>query len=181
MAMWMIPVLSAVLIWIGTNRPPPAEERRIPEFNLPLYSPNTANPRLRGGIADERLHSSALAGKVVLLNFWASWCESCESEQIYLQQLFRDFGNKVVFLGIATSDSADAIFKSGKASRIPYRIVIDGDGELFKRTTAGAIPHTLVYSPQGKLIDEVYGALNPKEHDRIGQTLMNALNDLPGG
>src|SRR5438093_11982008 len=56
-----------------------------------------------------KLKLSSLRGKVVVVNFWASWCEPCKSEAPRFQQAFEHYGKRVAFVGVDTADySGDA-------------------------------------------------------------------------
>lgn len=73
---------------------------KIPDFSMPLFSGYELNGQSQMNIAD-------LRGKVVMINFWASWCKPCEQEAADLRQAwdyYKDTG-KVVFLGVDYVDT----------------------------------------------------------------------------
>ncbi len=67
---------------------------RVRDFTLPLYAGYEYEQRAEVKLSD-------LHGKVVVINFWASWCKPCEQEAAALEQAWRDYGpgGQVVFLG----------------------------------------------------------------------------------
>ena len=67
---------------------------KIPDFSLPLFSDYEYSGKSNIKLSD-------LKGKVVVLNFWASWCKPCEQEAAELQQAWKSYEptGKVVFLG----------------------------------------------------------------------------------
>jgi thiol-disulfide isomerase/thioredoxin len=102
-------------------------------------------------------------GKVVVLNFWGSWCPPCRAEGPALQEVARSMaGQGVQFIGIDSRDSDTAAanaFLSNIGSTYPN--VQDPDGELalaFRGTlTPGTIPSTLVLDRQGRVAVRILG------------------------
>ncbi|MCA9932469.1 MAG: TlpA family protein disulfide reductase [Ardenticatenaceae bacterium] len=79
-----------------TARPEPGE--KAPEFHMTFFDGYTWDGKTSAELAD-------LQGKVVVLNFWASWCGPCRVEADLLEQASRNYaGQDVVFVGIAYSD-----------------------------------------------------------------------------
>jgi cytochrome c biogenesis protein CcmG/thiol:disulfide interchange protein DsbE len=82
---------------------------KIPEFTLPLFSEYEYQGKSEAKLSD-------LHGKVVVLNFWASWCKPCEQEASELQQAWEYYkpDGRVVFLGadyVDTEPEARAYLK----------------------------------------------------------------------
>lgn len=89
----------------GTVQPGDA----IPDFRLPLFSGYEYEGRSEVKLSD-------FHGKVVVLNFWASWCKPCEQEAAELEEAwkFYEAGNEVIFLGadyVDTEPEARAYLK----------------------------------------------------------------------
>ncbi|MBN1303895.1 MAG: TlpA family protein disulfide reductase [Anaerolineales bacterium] len=73
----------------------------VPDFNLTLFEGYTYE-------GSPVVSLSALHGKVVVLNFWASWCKPCEQEAAELEEVWRSYAEvdaEVVFLGVAWTDT----------------------------------------------------------------------------
>ncbi len=109
---WVLLVGLLVLVGIGLRRTQqgtvqPGEV--IPDFSLPLYSGYEY-----GGASQVKL--SDLNGKIVLINFWASWCKPCEQEAAELEQAWEYYQptGQVIFLGadyVDTEPEARAYLK----------------------------------------------------------------------
>lgn len=89
-------VLLAILA-LGLDRSqkgPVAEGQRAPNFTLTTFE-------------GEQISLDSLRGKVVVVNFWASWCKPCEQEAADLEAAWRNYqpGGQVVFLGVDYIDT----------------------------------------------------------------------------
>jgi cytochrome c biogenesis protein CcmG, thiol:disulfide interchange protein DsbE len=104
-----VPVLA--LFGFGLTRDPgnipsPLPGRQAPEFSLVSFSTgNTPKPTLAVG---DTVRLSALRGRVVVLNFWASWCLACRGEHPTLLTVGQMYaGTDVRFLGVLYNDSPE--------------------------------------------------------------------------
>ena len=109
-----VPLWVQILVWIGllgllgllaagllkAKNPIIAVRSSVPDFTVPLFSGyeyNTAS----------EVKLSELKGKVVLVNFWASWCQPCRTEAADLESAWQSYADKgqVVFLGVDYVDT----------------------------------------------------------------------------
>jgi thiol-disulfide isomerase/thioredoxin len=93
-----------------------------------------------------------LRGKVVVVNFWASWCGPCVAELPVLGGLAQRpaWRGKVAVVGVNYKESLDTIKDFSGARGIPYPILRDRSGEMFKAWTAGVMPTTILVDRQGR-------------------------------
>lgn len=99
-----------------------------------------------------------LKGKVVFVNFWATWCPPCIAEMPSLQELYKAYGNEVVFLFV-TNDSAEKInsFLHKNEYTFPcYNIKTVLPNE-FRHSE---IPSTYIVNKQGNIVVQKIGATN---------------------
>jgi cytochrome c biogenesis protein CcmG/thiol:disulfide interchange protein DsbE len=101
---WLVLVGLLVVVGLGlrkAQRPIISVGSKVPDFNLTLFDGYNYQEASQINLAD-------LQGKVVVVNFWASWCKPCEQEASELEQAWRAYdetGAPVVFLGVAWTDT----------------------------------------------------------------------------
>ncbi|HKQ87053.1 MAG TPA: TlpA disulfide reductase family protein [Candidatus Acidoferrales bacterium] len=108
---------------------------------------------------------SDLKGKVVLLNFWATWCEGCKTEIPWLiefEQKYRDKGLAVI--GVAEdADSWKSVGPYVKETKLNYTVVSDDDGSVANRYGLSGMPVTYLIDRDGKVSAASVGIVNKKE------------------
>ena len=111
-------------------------------------------------------------GKVVLLNFWATWCGPCKMEMPDLQAVYEDYGKNqedVVILGVAnpktpsrpqnsdvTTEEVTAFLQEGGYT---YPTAMDETGQVFLQYGVSAFPTTFMITPEGKVYGYATGTL----------------------
>ena len=95
-----------------------------------------------------------LAGEVVLVNFWATWCPPCQKETPDLEALYERFKSRgFVILGISDEDSSKV--KPFVAKRkITYPVLLDPGRKVNQLFQINGIPKSFVYDRAGKLVAE---------------------------
>jgi peroxiredoxin len=121
-----------------------------PEFSLPV---------IHGGDTTSRISLHALAGNVVVLDFWASWCKPCVAQSRILSELApRHAAEKVLFVGVNTSDTPERAEAFAKSHDLPYPSVFDG-GEVADAYGAQSLPTLVIIDPTGHVADVNVGVL----------------------
>lgn len=100
-------------------------------------------------------------GQSILINFWASWCQACDAEQDNLAKLAQTYnGTSIKMIGIASSDTREAIEKSGKLKNISYPQFVDETGNLALALDVKTLPQTLLVDPQGRIASHFKSPIN---------------------
>ena len=93
-----------------------------------------------------------LRGKVVLLNFWATWCPPCRKEMPDLEALYGQFKDKgLVVLAVSADDEAK-IRKFIDQQKYCYPVLLDAGGKVSQEFAVEGIPHSFVFDREGKMV-----------------------------
>lgn len=103
---------------------------------------------------DGRLALSEFRGRVVVVNFWASWCDPCKDEAPLLEELWRTEGepNDVAFVGVDTQDLRADARDFAATYRLTYPLVYDEGGGVARDWGVSAFPETFVLDRSGRAV-----------------------------
>lgn len=117
----------------------------------------------------ENIHTlSEYEGKIVFLNFWATWCPPCKAEMPYIEDIYKEYGlNKedVVVLGVASPNlgkegSEEDIKEFLKEKGYTFPVVMDYNGELVYKYGISAFPSTFIIDKEGYVTQYVPGSMD---------------------
>ncbi|MBI3368671.1 MAG: TlpA family protein disulfide reductase [Burkholderiales bacterium] len=98
------------------------------------------------------LHLAEQRGRVVLVNFWASWCGPCRQEMPQLNKLhdkYRSAG--LVMLGVNIDDDPRSAAELARRYDIRFPVLLDTDKAVVKRYDLGAMPATVLIDRDGRV------------------------------
>lgn len=130
-------------------------------------------------LANEKGENVSLAdfkGKVILINFWATWCPPCIAEMPALNSLYEKFKDKnFVVIGIASQDAKDDVDDFVKKSGITFPVLYDFDGKVSQKFKVNGFPETLLVSKEGKIT-----LMNdPKSNELVLRVIGERVWDAP--
>ena len=103
-------------------------------------------------------------GKTVVLNFWASWCDSCKAEAPLLSHVAPTLdSNKTVILGIDALDARADGQQFMQQYGLTFRSAFDANGSVAVDYGISGMPETFIISPSGKLVGKFFGAITKPE------------------
>ncbi|MDY8137748.1 TlpA disulfide reductase family protein [Aquimarina sp. 2201CG5-10] len=137
------------------------ERTQVASYNWKLHGVNT-----------ESINFNTAKDKVVLINYWATWCPPCIAEMPSFQKLYDDYKDKVVFLFVTTDDDPELNkFMSDKDYNYPiYRSL----SEHPKPFISKSIPATYLIDKKGNIIIDKVGAANWNS-DKVRETIDQLL------
>lgn len=143
---------------------PAVEGKAAPDFTL-------------NDLSGRPVQLSALKGKVVLLNFWATWCPPCREEipsMIRLNQAMQGKAFQMLAVSIDEGgrEAVDSFFKRGGAA-LPA--LLDTDGKVARRYGTTGVPETFIIDAEGVIRKKVIGAM-----DWSSPEVLSALDDIIG-
>lgn len=112
-------------------------------------------------------------GKPVLLNFWATWCESCREEMPALQELSRRLASKgAVVLGVSLDEEAPPVRAFVKTHRLTFQLAI-ADRKVVADYAVRGLPTTYLIDAQGRIARRWVGALDVQAVENDILALLN--------
>lgn len=156
--------LFALLVWKLTHQSQP------PKLGGP--APTFSAKRLEG---NGSIDLTSLRGKPVVLNFFASWCEPCKAESKVLEQAWRQYADRVVFLGVDYHDVTSDGRKFLRAHDITYPTVEDGSGKVGDLYGLTGVPETYFIDAQGRLVGSHIEGTVAHQRDKFFNGIKAAL------
>ncbi|WP_373079071.1 cytochrome c biogenesis protein CcdA [Fusobacterium varium] len=147
----------------------PAQEEKLPAYDFQLKDQYGNLHKL-----------SDYKGKVVFLNFWATWCPPCREEMPHIEEIYKEYGynkNDVVILGAASpattenpspqDESEEKIKAFLTKNNYTFPVVFDVKGEIFRNYYINAFPTTFMIDKDGNIMGYVAGGLSKENMKKI--------------
>jgi thiol-disulfide isomerase/thioredoxin len=117
-------------------------------------------------------------GKVVLLNFWATWCGPCRAEIPDLVDLQKRYAGKLEIIALATQeDDADQVRRFVLRSGINYRVAMASDDVVREYGGVAALPTSFVIDAQGRVVQKHIGLNDPSLYERELKAMLGMSQD----
>ncbi len=157
----LLPVSLAVMLASGllvtacsgpSAEPAPQVGKMAPDFQL---------AKLDG----QRITLSALRGKPVLLNFWASWCGPCRFEMKFIQEIYEDKAlaeKGLVILAVDIGEGEAAVKDFVTKNGLTFTVLLDSSEDTAHRYNIRGIPATFLIDANGVIQDIKVGAFASK-------------------
>jgi thiol-disulfide isomerase/thioredoxin len=161
--------LAGTALWLGTREPRQTAIEMTPgALMAATFRDGEGRARSLG----------EFQGKVVVLNFWATWCAPCREEMPGFERLQAKWGPRgIQFVGVSAEEAA-RVSSFARSLKISYPLWVGGDevGEISRRlgNSRGVLPHTVVLGRAGEVVNTRVGAYPEAEMDALlGQMSAN--------
>jgi peroxiredoxin len=154
-------VAGAALVWTGVQysrpAPEPGDRGSAPAERATVRffrNPATVQPFTAADLDGRSVSTANLRGKVVIVNFWATWCPPCRKEMPDLEAIYTQFSSQgFVILGIS-DDEPDKVRQFVQQHGVTYPVLLDPGSKVNKLLHIQGIPKTFIYDREGKIVAE---------------------------
>lgn len=155
----LLRAVLTVLLVIALPAAGVARRTSVPLTGLAAVTYGLPPPDFSFDAGDGARRLADLAGKPVIVNFWATWCHPCEDELEAFARLGRTYGDSVELLAISdqSRDVAGAFLRS---HGVDARVIADPDHKIFDRYGVTPIPVTIVLDRSGAVTHVSIGELD---------------------
>ena len=135
----------------------------VPQVSLSQTAPDFSLKDANGG----GIRLSDFKGKVVLLNFWATWCSPCKAEIPWFEEFQRTYGAQgLVVIGISMDeDGWKPVRPYMQAAKIDYRVAIGDDALAQKFGGVESLPETLLIDRDGRIAARHVGIVGKSDYE----------------
>ena len=151
-------------LWMGLGALAPALAARSPQEILQSMGVGTMEPAPAPdftvyGLDGDTLSLADLRGKVVFLNFWATWCPPCRREMPSMEKLWKALSDLEGFTIVAVDvkESAQKVRRFAESQGYTFPIYLDPRGNAARSYRVRGIPTTFILNPQGQVIGGFVG------------------------
>jgi cytochrome c biogenesis protein CcmG/thiol:disulfide interchange protein DsbE len=154
--------LLALLGWglVNVNASRPEAGSQAPDFTVEFFNGYEWEGRPTATLQD-------MAGKVVVLNFWASWCVECRYETDALEQAWQRYKDDAVFLGVAYADVEPNSLAYMKEFGVTFPHAPDLGTDISQTYEITGVPETFFIGKDGTIAHVQIGPLNEATLDSI--------------
>ncbi|MCU0834133.1 MAG: TlpA family protein disulfide reductase [Chromatiaceae bacterium] len=164
-----------ILLAIASATAAPAAELPPLSHRLNVLAEPTPAPPLRLKDIDEVEHDLAdLRGRLVLVNFWATWCPPCRREMPSMERLYQQLRDRgLTVLAVDVGEDADTIFAfTGQLDPAPtFPLLLDPDGKAAADWGVKGLPTSFVVDPEVRVILRAVGGTELDDPAAIEQLL----------
>lgn len=140
----------------------------------PIDSDNLLNTRAPDftlkDMTGKPMSLSSFKGKVVLLNFWATWCPPCRAEMPALNRLYQEKKNRgLEVIAVSTDRSLGSVKDFLEKNRVTFPVLFDGDRAAAKLFRVFSMPTTFLIDRNGTIVEKFYGEYDWTEPETKGK------------
>ena len=168
-------IVSVVLLIIAGQRhkfEPVLEGKTAPDFTLLQI----------GSLGGKMVKLSDYKGKVVFVNFWATWCKPCEEEMPSMQVMYvalkKQYPNFEILAVSIDKGDPDIVESFAKKYEVTFPILHDRNGKIKEIYKTTGVPETFIIDQNGIIAEKVWGPRDWSKHGSI-RTIVELLTNGP--
>jgi thiol-disulfide isomerase/thioredoxin len=176
---FLIPLLAVILASYGSGKTeqesdaPVEQSAARPEATTPetalgkrlsslgFQTPTADLPAVDFSLKDlsgQEQNLGSYAGKVVFLNFWATWCGPCRAEIPSMEELYLKLGDEgFVIIAVNSQEAGEQVADFVENIGMSFPVLLDTDGRVGAAYSIRAIPTTYIIDPQGYILGRMVG------------------------
>ncbi len=111
----------------------------------------------------DELRLTDYRGRPVVVNFFANWCTPCVTEMPAFEQVHRQLGDEVAFVGISVQETVEEARAIATRTGVTYDLAREPQGELIRALGGVGMPTTVLVDAEGGVVDTHTGELSAEE------------------
>lgn len=176
---FLIPLLTVILASCGSGK---SEQEPESPVDQPAATPEAAAPETAMGkrlsslgfqtptadlpavdfslkdLSGQDQNLGSYAGKVIFLNFWATWCGPCRAEIPSMEELYLELGNEgFVIIAVNSQEAGEQVAGFVENIGMSFPVLLDTDGRVGAAYSIRAIPTTYIVDPRGYILGRMVG------------------------
>jgi thiol-disulfide isomerase/thioredoxin len=144
-------LIAALFTWIA-GMPPKAEPKPAAAAKKTRGQISVPPMGQGGGRGTAGPSLADYQGKVVVLDFWATWCGPCRAQAEILDEMHGSLPQNVVFLGINVGEDKNTVARYASRSPFPYPTLLDQSQQVAAQYGAQGLPTLVVIGPKGDVV-----------------------------
>jgi peroxiredoxin len=164
--------LALGLLWAASDLTAPHEEEETTDADM-VGKPAPLNYTVKN-MNGESVHLASYKGKIILLNFWATWCPPCKVEIPDLIALQNEYKDDIVVLGFSVDDTADQLKPFADEYQMNYQVLVGLGHENIQEAYGPmwGIPVTIIIDRNGTVAKKQSGIRSKEQIEREIKALL---------
>lgn len=171
----LILALFAVMMAGCAKNPADDTDSGEPEVYDNLSEGDSAPDFTAETIGSGEFKLSDQSDKVVILNFWATWCSPCVGEMPAFQRLYEEYGDTLAVLAVNCMEDKESVDKFASDNGYTFPIAYDEEGDICRKYPSDGIPYTVIIGTDGKVAKLYVGAADAESQYKEYKSAIDAV------
>lgn len=161
----------------GAESPAGESERGSVHAEVGKPAPDLSIQSLNG---KGNLSLESLQGKVIIVDFWATWCAPCKASFPKLEELSKKIGDNLVIIGVSVDDERTGVVEFAKENGATFAVGWDEGHRIAERWNVKNMPTTFVVDASGK-VRHIHAGYHDGETDEMEKEVLALMDESPSG